>query len=174
MSEAIRAAVLTVSDRCWRREATDTSGPALVQMLRERLSADVVAHACVPDEIEQIREQLEQWAVSSQPQQRIDLVLTTGGTGLAPRDVTPEATLGLLERQHPGLIQLVYHRCSARSPRVFLSRGVAGTIAQTLVINLPGSNRGATESLEALLDVLPHAVGLLRGQTDHGPNPPPR
>lgn len=166
MIDAIRAAVLTVSDRCWRGEAQDTSGPALVQMLREKLSAEVVEIACVPDEVAQIREHLERWAtgnVSEPPTPPIDLVLTTGGTGLGPRDVTPEATLKLLDREHPGLIQLVYLRCWQTTPRVFLSRGVAGTISRTLVINLPGSRRGATESLEALLDILPHAIHTLRG-----------
>lgn len=169
--EAIRAAVLTVSDRCWRGEAVDTSGPALVQMLRERLAAEVVATACVPDEVAQISEQLEKWATgdaAGEDAAHVDLVLTTGGTGLGPRDVTPEATLPLLDRQHLGLMQLVYLRCWQATPRVFLSRGVAGTISRTLVINLPGSRRGATESLEALLDVLPHAIETMRGG-DHPP-----
>ncbi|MEX0886387.1 MAG: MogA/MoaB family molybdenum cofactor biosynthesis protein [Phycisphaeraceae bacterium] len=162
MSDAppIRAAVLTVSDRCSRGEADDTSGPALAALVRERLGAHVVATACVPDEVERIIAQLRAWA---RDEPRPDLLLTTGGTGLAPRDVTPEATAAVLERRHDGLLELARRRCYDNTPRTYLSRGEAGTIAQTLIINLPGSQRGATEMLEALLDILPHAIETLRG-----------
>ncbi|MFA9477006.1 molybdenum cofactor biosynthesis protein B [Phycisphaerales bacterium AB-hyl4] len=155
-----RVAVLTVSDRCSRGEAADTSGPALVAMARERLGADVVATACVADEVEAIGAQLRMWACEAPAP---DLVLTTGGTGLAPRDVTPEATAAVLERRHEGLLELARRRCYKKTPRTYLSRGEAGTLARTLIINLPGSQRGATEMLEALLDILPHAIETLRG-----------
>jgi cyclic pyranopterin phosphate synthase len=157
----ITAAVLTVSDRCSRGEAEDRSGPALVRLLSERLGARVAATDCVPDDEQTIRSRLVAWATENP---RPDLILTTGGTGLGPHDVTPEATGAVLDRRHPGLLELVRQRCAAKTPRVFLSRGEAGTIAQTLLINLPGSERGATESLEALLDVLPHAVEMLHGK----------
>ncbi len=157
----IRLAILTVSDRCSRGQAVDTSGPALAELARNRLSAEIVATACVPDEIDDIARQLTTWA---RDHPRPDLILTTGGTGLAPRDLTPEATAKVLERRHPALLELARLRCYAKTPRTFLSRGEAGTLAQTLIINLPGSKRGATENLEALLDILPHAVETLRGE----------
>jgi len=160
-AHGITAAVLTVSDRCSRGEAEDSSGPALVALLSERLGAEIVATACLPDDGPAIRGRLLNWA-NDDP--RPDLIVTTGGTGLGPRDVTPEATAAALDRRHAGLLELVRQRCSAKTSRVFLSRGEAGTIGQTLVVNLPGSERGATESLEALLDVLPHAVEMLHGK----------
>jgi molybdenum cofactor synthesis domain-containing protein len=158
---AIRAAVATISDRCSRGEATDTSGPALAAMLQEQLGAEVTHAACVPDERDRIAGQLRAWAVRDHD---IDLVLTTGGTGLAPRDVTPEATADVIERRHDGLMELVRMRCYVKTPRAYLSRGIAGVCGRTLIINLPGSQRGATESLEALLDILPHAIETLRGE----------
>lgn len=161
-------AILTVSDRCSRGETTDTSGPALVNLLTQRLQAQVVATACVPDEQDMIAACLREWATQTP---RPDLILTNGGTGLAPRDVTPEATLAVVERRHSGLMELARLRCYAKTPRAFLSRGEAGTIAGTLVINLPGSQRGATENLEALLDILPHAIETLRGEVQDDGRP---
>lgn len=160
-SSPIRCGVLTVSDRCSRGEAVDISGPALCEMLRSRLGAVVVATRCLPDEIDQLAACFLEWA---RPGAGIDLVLSTGGTGLAPRDVTPEAAKRVLEREHSGLMELARVRCLAKTPRAFLSRGVAGTIGRTLILTLPGSERGARENLEALLDVLPHAVETLRGE----------
>lgn len=163
MAQPIAAAVLTVSDRCWRGEATDTAGPALVAMLRDRLAAEVVATETVPDEPERIADRLAAWALRPAP----DLVLTTGGTGLGPRDTTPEATARVLERPHPALLELARQRCYEKTPLACLSRGEAGTVGRTLVLNLPGSEKGASEMLGALLDVLPHAVAMLRGE-GHG------
>ncbi|MCC6678527.1 MAG: MogA/MoaB family molybdenum cofactor biosynthesis protein [Phycisphaerales bacterium] len=157
----IRAAVLTVSDRCSRGEAVDTSGPALASLLRERLGADVVLSRCLPDEIPQVAACFREW---SRPEARIDLVVSTGGTGLAPRDVTPEAARSVFDREHNGLMELARMRCYASTPRTYLSRGVAGTVARTLILTLPGSLRGSTEMLEALLDILPHAIETLRGE----------
>ncbi|HVP11108.1 MAG TPA: MogA/MoaB family molybdenum cofactor biosynthesis protein [Phycisphaerae bacterium] len=157
-------AILTVSDRCSRGQTEDTSGPALAEIVRQELHGDVVTSGCVPDEAEVIRQQLETWC-SATPV--IDLVLTTGGTGLGPRDVTPEATLAVLERRHAGLMELMRLRCFPEQPRAFLSRGEAGTRGSTLIINLPGSPRGSTECLRALLDVLPHALEILRGEGRH-------
>ena len=160
MTEALRIGVLTVSDRCARSDAIDTSGPALVEMARGRLGATIVQTACVPDDIEAIRSVISQWAT---PNAGIDLILTTGGTGLAPRDVTPEAVRGLLEREAPGLCELARRQGGDSTPYAYLSRGVAGTIGTTLVITLPGSVKGASQSLEALLEILPHAIDQLRG-----------
>ena len=161
----IKVAILTVSDRCSRGQAADTSGPALGDIVRQSLQAEVVATQCVPDETAQISSQLRQWALQSH---RPDLILTTGGTGLTPRDQTPEATLAVLERRHAGLLELARLRCLEKTPRAFLSRGEAGTLGRTLIINLPGSQRAAEEFLAALLDLLPHAVRMLRVvHTDH-------
>ncbi|TVQ62285.1 MAG: MogA/MoaB family molybdenum cofactor biosynthesis protein [Phycisphaerales bacterium] len=164
----IRAAVLTVSDRCSRGLAEDTSGPALATMLRTRLRAEVVATRCLPDEIDQLAACFVEW---SRPGAGIDLVLSAGGTGLAPRDVTPEAARSVFEREHSGLMELARLRCMAATPRAFLSRGVAGTIGRTLILTLPGSLRGATENLEALLDILPHAIETLRGEVQDDGRP---
>lgn len=156
----LRAAVLTVSDRCARGEAEDRSGPALAARLADALGADVVARACVPDERATVAATLRAWALEAP---RPDLVLTTGGTGLSPRDVTPEATLDVLERRHAGLMELVRARCGEHTPRAYLSRGEAGTLGGTLIVNLPGSERGAVESFDAIAELLPHALRILRG-----------
>lgn len=167
-SHPIRAAVLTVSDRCSRGAAVDTSGPGLCEMMRCKLGATIVATRCLPDERDQIAACFVEW---SRPESGIDLVLSTGGTGLAPRDVTPEAAKRVIEREHSGLMELARIRCLSKTPRAFLSRGVAGTIGQTLIITLPGSVRGSIENLEALLDILPHAVETLRGEVQDDGRP---
>ena len=166
MKPAFTAAILTVSDRCSRGAAEDTAGPALRELLRDRVGVEVVATECVPDELESIVAVLSGWANDAP---RPDLILTTGGTGLAPRDVTPEATAQVLQRRHPALLELARSRCYPTTPLAALSRGEAGTLARSLVINLPGSHRGATQTLGALLDVLPHAIAAVRGQEEHGP-----
>lgn len=171
MNEAtrpIRAAVLTVSDRCSRGLTTDTSGPALTEMLRTRLGAEVVESRCLPDEQDQLAACLVEW---SRRDRGIDLILSTGGTGLAPRDLTPEAARSVFEREHPGLMELARIRCMAKTPRTFLSRGVAGTIGRTLILTLPGSLKGSTENFEALLDILPHAIETLRDEVQDDGRP---
>ncbi len=168
MTGPIRFAVLTVSDRCSRGAATDTSGPALRRLLEETTSATCVAAACVPDEQPAIAGQLQQWSDGGDG---IDLIVTTGGTGLAPRDVTPEATRTILHREHAGLMELARLRCMVKTPRAFLSRGVAGTRGRTLILNLPGSQRGSTENLQAILDILPHAIETLRGDVQDDGRP---
>ncbi|MBL9148881.1 MAG: MogA/MoaB family molybdenum cofactor biosynthesis protein [Phycisphaerae bacterium] len=150
----IRAAVLTVSDRCARGEATDASGPAIASLLRDRIAAEIVATACVPDEPGAIATVIRSWA-------HVALVVTTGGTGLSPRDRTPEAIRPLLDREAPGLMELARSRTASITPLAYLSRGIAGTMGSTLVLTLPGSPKGAVEQLSALLDVLPHALAVL-------------
>lgn len=159
----IRTAILTVSDRCSRGEATDTSGPALAALTKEKLGAAVVRTGCVPDEARVIAGVIAEWADGG----GVDLILSTGGTGFSPRDVTPEAARGVIEREAPGLMELARIRCAAKTPRAALSRGVAGIRGRTLIVTLPGSERGARETLEAILEVLPHAVESLRGEGDH-------
>ncbi|MGD9690955.1 MAG: molybdenum cofactor biosynthesis protein B [Phycisphaerales bacterium] len=163
-----RVGVLTVSDRCSRGEAQDTSGPALCEIVRSRLTWDVVATACLPDDRALLAQQFRAWA---EPGARIDLILSTGGTGLAPRDVTPEAAMDVIERPHAGLMELARLRCLPKTARTFLSRGVAGVCRQTLILTLPGSPRGASENLEALLDILPHAIETLRGEVQDDGRP---
>ena len=155
-------AILTVSDRCSKGERPDLSGPALMALCRAKLGASRVEYALVSDGIEPVREGILRFAGS------VDLVLTTGGTGLAPRDFTPEATAQILERRHPALLELARRRCYDITPKTYLSRGEAGAIGKTLVINLPGSPKGSCEMLEALLDILPHAVETLRGEVKDG------
>jgi molybdenum cofactor synthesis domain-containing protein len=158
------AAVLTISDRCSQGDAQDTSGPALVQLLTDTFGADVRSTKCVPDEIDRIRATIRAWADT-----HIDLVLTTGGTGLAPRDVTPEAIAPLLDKPAPNLLELARLRCLEKTANAYLSRGVAGVVHKTLVITLPGSRTGATETLEALADILAHAIDAMKDRDTHPP-----
>jgi molybdenum cofactor synthesis domain-containing protein len=168
----IRAAVMTVSDRCSRGAATDTSGPALCAMLRDRVNAEIITTRCLPDERDQLAACFVEWSrVDERGAASIDLIISTGGTGLAPRDVTPEAARSVFEREHSGLMELARLRCMSATPRAFLSRGVAGTIGRTLILTLPGSLRGATENLEALLDILPHAIETVRGDVQDDGRP---
>lgn len=161
----IRVCVLTVSDRSARGERADGSGPALVKMAQEKLGAEVVGTRIVADDKVAISATLVEWARGVL---KPDLILTTGGTGLAPRDLTPEATAAVLERRHPALLELARYRCMAITPKTFLSRGESGTIEKSLVLNLPGSPKGATEMLGAMLDILPHAIETLRGDVKDG------
>lgn len=154
------AHVITVSDGVFHGTRQDESGEALAQALTGA-GAGEVSRSVVPDEVERIREALLEAAGG------VELILTTGGTGFGPRDVTPEATALVLERTAPGLVHLMLSRGLESTPLAALSRPLAGTIGRSLVINLPGSPRGASENLSALLPVLPHALQLLGGDTEH-------
>jgi molybdenum cofactor synthesis domain-containing protein len=166
----IQAAIITVSDRCSRGQTQDTSGPLLAQRLRENLQTHIAVQLIVPDEKEIITERLKQLC---EPDRRIDLVLTTGGTGFAPRDVTPEATVSVIDRPAPGIAETIRAASLAQTPRAMLSRAAAGIRCRTLIINLPGSEKAVRQSLEVILPVLAHAVELLRGEvTDCGRNVP--
>jgi molybdopterin adenylyltransferase len=153
----IRAAILTVSDRSSRGERPDTSGPALVEVVRQA-GWQLVDTAIVPDEIPSIGEKLVGWADSG----LVDLILTTGGTGFAPRDVTPEATLAVLDRLTPGLAEAMRAESLKITPHAMLSRAIAGIRKRTLIVNLPGSPKGAVENLGVILSILPHAIELLQ------------
>ncbi len=157
--DGIRVVVITVSDRAAAQQYEDLTGPAVETVAEQRLGATVVGRELVADDRERISELLIAWCDSGS----CDLVLTNGGTGLAPRDLTPEATRGVLDVEAPGLGELMRHTGLAHTPLAALSRQAAGRRARTIVVNLPGSVKGATESLEALIEVLPHAVMMARG-----------
>lgn len=156
-----RAFVVTVSDRSSRGERPDTSGPLLAGLLAE-LGLEVADVLVVPDEVPAVQAALRQAAAAA-----YDLVVTTGGTGLSPRDVTPEATGPLLERHAPGLAEALRRQGAGAVPTAILSRGVAGTIGSSLVVNLPGSTGGVRDGVAVLAPVLAHALAQLRGGGDH-------
>ena len=154
----ISVGVLTVSDRCSRGEAEDRSGPLIKKSVAERLQAEVRLEAIVPDEQDSIRRTLMDWC----DKENLDLVLTTGGTGFAPRDITPEATKGIIEREAPGLAEAMRREGVKATPHAVLSRGVAGIRGQTLIVNLPGSTKAVQEGLEVIFPALPHGIEILR------------
>ena len=163
MSKTMEVAILTVSDKGSRGEREDLSYGAIVETL-EQIDAEVVWYEIVPDEQPQIRDKLIHLA----DERRVDLVLSTGGTGLSPRDVTPEATLSIIERNVPGIPEVMRAESLKKTPAAMISRAVAGIRKATLIVNLPGSPKGARECLEAILPALPHGIDVLRGSVgDH-------
>ena len=159
--------MVTASDRCAAGTQNDLSGPAVAGIL-QAAGADVLGVVIVPDELDQLTATLREAAG------RAALVVTTGGTGLAPRDVTPEATLAVCSRLVPGLAELIRQDGAQQTLFAALGRGVAGVCGSSLIVNLPGSPKGAESSLRAVLALLPHALELLAGQTDHGAQTPGR
>lgn len=164
----ITVGILTISDAASQGKRHDTSGEN-IQRLAGKLDARIEVRAVVPDERDQIAAHLRDWA----DQRHLDLVLTTGGTGLAPRDVTPEATRDVIEREVPGIAELMRLESYKRNVHAILSRAVAGVRGRTLIVNLPGSPKGVEEMLELVLPVLPHAIDIMKGvQADHTPPAP--
>ncbi len=162
--EPIRASVVTVSDKGYAGEREDASGPLLADLLR-KMGAEVASQTIVPDE----RAEIERVLTTLADEAQVDLVVTTGGTGPAPRDVTPEATQAIIEREVPGLAELLRFEGYRKTPLAVISRGVAGIRGRTLVVNLPGSPRAVREGMETLTPILPHAIKMLRGvDTEHG------
>lgn len=162
MSIPIRAAVITASDACSRGEREDASGAALVELL-EAFGAEVVEKRILSDDLAPLVQTLETIAQRSD----VNLILTTGGTGLGPRDNTPEATLKVIEREVPGIAEAIRAESLKITPMAMISRGVAGVALGTLVINFPGSPKAVRESFGVIKPVLAHAVDLLAGKTRH-------
>jgi len=156
----MKAAILTLSDKGSRGERADASGPALATWLAER-GVEIVRTEISPDEADLISARLAAWADAGDA----DLILTTGGTGVSPRDVTPDATLKVLDRVIPGFGEVMRMRSLQKTPNAMISRAVAGIRGQSLIINLPGSPRGAIENLEAVWPAVPHAVEKIQGDT---------
>ncbi|MEJ2701936.1 MAG: MogA/MoaB family molybdenum cofactor biosynthesis protein [Sedimentisphaerales bacterium] len=155
---AIRVVILTISDACANGERADLSGQVLEDMLPKAVF-EVCARSIVPDDYRAITRELRGFC----DDQGADVVLTTGGTGLGPRDVTPEATANVCDRMAPGLSEILRSESSKKTPNAALSRGVSGMRDDTLIINLPGSPKAVRECLEIIVDILPHAVEMARG-----------
>jgi len=153
--------ILTISDKGWRGERQDRSGEAIRETL-SRTDARIVNCDIVPDDKELIARKLVQWADG----EKVDVIITTGGTGLSPRDVTPEATLSVVDKVVPGFAEAMRLASLKKTPMAMLSRAVAGTRGSCLIINLPGSPKAVRECLEPVLPALPHAVETLKGQVD--------
>jgi len=154
----ITVAVLTLSDKGSKGEREDLSGPLIQNMLKS-INAEVRFYDVLPDEKELIKEKLLEYA------EKVDLILTTGGTGLSPRDVTPEATLEVIDRQVSGIAEAMRFEGYKKTKRAMLSRAVAGVRGRTLIVNLPGSPKAVQENLEVIIDALPHAIEKIKGDT---------
>lgn len=155
----MRIGVLTISDRAYEGVYEDESGPALIDLVQEHFHQGTDLYHVVPDDFIEIRRALEKWCDDA----HLDLILTTGGTGFAARDVTPEATRAAIEREAPGLVHAMIAAGLTKTPHAMLSRMVAGIRGHTLIVNLPGSPKAARENFLTILLALPHALDLLRG-----------
>jgi molybdopterin adenylyltransferase len=174
---SIRAAVVTISDKGYTGQREDVSGPLLTRLLQD-MGADVVRQTIVPDEREEIVRLLvtladeasedETTGEVASEKRALDLVMTTGGTGVTPRDVTPEATRAVVQREMPGLAEALRFTGYRKTPLAAISRGVAGIRGRTLIINLPGSPSAVQDGMETLAPILPHVIRMIRGQdTEH-------
>lgn len=159
---AIKAAVVTISDTAHAGTRTDRSGPAVVARL-EDAGYSIAARIVVPD----VREEIARHLLDLASQLNAGVIFTTGGTGITPRDITPEATRDVIEKEIPGFGELMRARGLASTPNAVLSRAVSGIRGGVLIVNLPGSTRGAVESLDAILGLVPHVLDLINGRTGH-------
>ena len=162
----IKVGILTISDKGSRGEREDLSGKAIEEIVK-KINGEVKYYQIIPDEKDIIQEEL----LKAVDKLHLDLILTTGGTGLAKRDVTPEATLAIIEKEVPGISEIIRSESFKKTNRAILSRGMAGIRKESLIINLPGSPKGVRESLEIILEALPHGIEILKGQaTECGRN----
>jgi molybdopterin adenylyltransferase len=159
----IKFAVLTISDRCYKGEYTDKSGKAIVSLINNQ-HGGIVETAILPDEQKMIEEKL----ISLCDTHKADIIITTGGTGLGPRDMTPEATLSVADKIIPGIAELMRIRGCENTKKAMLSRAVCVLCKNSIIINLPGSQKGARESLSAILEILPHAIEMVKGEGHEG------
>ena len=157
--EQLRVGILTSSDRSSRGERADTTGPTIHNLVVDRLGGTVVQYKVVPDNVEAISETLIEWV----DEHKLDLILTNGGTGLSPTDVTPEATRKVIEKETPWLVNGMVLESLRVTPYAMLTRATAGIRGRTLIVNLPGSPKAATENLTAVAEILPHAVMIVQG-----------
>ncbi len=162
----IKVGILTISDKGSRGEREDLSGKVIEEVVK-KIKGEVKYYQIIPDEKDIIQEEL----IKVVDELHLDLILTTGGTGLAKRDVTPDATLAIIEKEVPGISEIIRSESFKKTNRAILSRGVAGIRKESLIINLPGSPKGVRESLEIILEALPHGIEILTGQaTECGGN----
>jgi len=162
----IKVGILTISDKGSRGEREDLSGKVIKEAVK-KINGEVKYYQIIPDEKDIIQEEL----IKAVDKLHLDLILTTGGTGLAKRDVTPDATLAIIEKEVSGISEIIRSESFKKTDRAILSRGVAGIRKESLIINLPGSPKGVRESLEIILEALPHGIGILKGQaTECGRN----
>jgi molybdopterin adenylyltransferase len=160
----ISAGVITVSDKGSRGEREDISGREVIRVLKE-IPATVIDYEVIPDEKEIIKQKLKEYT----DRKNLDLVITTGGTGVSPRDLTPDATLEIIEKEIPGMAEAMRRESGAKTPHAMISRAVVGIRGQTLIINLPGSPKGAVENLLVIMPALEHAIDKIKGdETDCG------
>ena len=159
----IRAVVITASDACSRGEREDTSGATLTQLLTDA-GAEIVATKILSDDLDPLAQTLSEFA----DRDDVNLIITTGGTGLGPRDNTPEATQRVIEREAPGIAEAIRAESFKATPMAMISRGIAGVRSGTLIVNLPGSPKAVKESFAVIAPVLPHALDLIAGRTSHG------
>jgi molybdenum cofactor synthesis domain-containing protein len=154
-----KVAILTISDRSSRGEREDVSGEIIKKIVKEKLGFEIIVYEIIPDEKEIIKEKLLNFSENL----KVDLVLTTGGTGFSERDVTPEATKEIIEKEAPGIAEVIRMEGLKKTKRAMLSRGVSGIRKKTLIINLPGSPKGVEESLDAIIPALFHGLEILKG-----------
>ena len=155
----MRIGILTISDRAYEGIYEDESGPALIELVEKHFQQPHDLYHICPDDFLEIKRAIEKWCDDA----HMDLILTTGGTGFAPRDVTPEATRAAIEREAPGLVHAMLYASLQKTPHAMLSRMVAGIRGRTLIVNLPGSPKAARENFLTILPALPHALTLIRG-----------
>lgn len=155
----IKAAIITVSDKGSRGQREDLSGEAIKHILK-KIKTQVIWYKIVPDEVELIKSSI----IEAADQKKADLILTTGGTGFAARDITPEATKEVIEKLVPGISEIIRMENFKKTPQAALSRAIAGIRGKSLIVNLPGSPKGVKESIEVIIDILPHGISILKGE----------